>query len=140
MILEINDPGWDFTSMFVTGGIVLVILAVILFLHFRFRDTMSENDMFGMWTAAVLISAGIFGMGGLVVGNSVHATQVLETKTEGLEDLGFDQVSLYGDSFTASRDGAYFSGILLEGEKHNTWQVAEVLPPVPVEAPKDDKK
>lgn len=133
MILKINEPGWDFTSMFVTGGIVLVILAVILFLHFRFRDSMSENDMFAMWTVAVLVSAGIFGLGGVVTGNSVHAIQVTETKVAGLEDLGFSQVSLYGDTFTASRDGAYFSGILLDGEDHNTWQVAEVLPPVPVE-------
>ena len=140
MILEINDPGWDFTSMFIAGGVALLVLVFGVLLYLRVRDTMSENDTFAMGTTFVVVATTIFLMGGVVTGNSVHAAQVRETKVAGLEELGFDQVHLSGDTFTASRDGAYFSGILLEGEKSNTWQVAEVLPPVPVEAPKDDKK
>lgn len=140
MILEINDPGWDFTSMFIAGGIALVVLILGVILYLRTRDAMSENDTFAMGTAFALVAAAIFLMGGVVTGNSVHATQVRETKVAGLEELGFDQVDLSGDTFTASRDGAYFSGILLEGEESNTWQVAEVLPPVPVEPVEKDKK
>jgi hypothetical protein len=133
MILEIQDPGWDYTSFYVAGGVVLGVLAVGLVLHFRFRDIETESEMFTMWTAITLVCLIIFGLGGVAAGSSVYSSRVVETKVSGLEELGFDQVSLSGDYFTASRDGAYFSGVLLEGEEPDTWEVAEVLPPVPVE-------
>lgn len=132
MILEIQDPGWDFTSLFVTGGIAVVVLAIGLLTYLRLRDVMSESDTFGVWTLTVVIAAMALGAG-VLVGNSVYDRAIQDEKIAGLEELGFDQVYLYGDNFTASRDGAYFSGVLLEGEEPDTWEVAEVLPPVPVE-------
>lgn len=45
-------------------------------------------------------------------------------KTQALEEQGFENVDLDNDSFTASRDGDYFSGGLLR-VTGNTYQVVE---------------
>ena len=45
-------------------------------------------------------------------------------KAEALEGRGFENVELENDSFTASQDGEYFSGSLLEIAE-NTFQVVE---------------
>ena len=61
---------------------------------------------------------------GILVAPSVVTAEETAQKVEALQEQGFENVDMDGDSFTASREGDYFSGSLLEIAE-NTYQVVE---------------
>lgn len=137
MILEIKDPGWDFSGMFITGGVWLVGIVIMLIWTWKTRDetpnTYNENLFLLAWALTTVVGLAVFLLGGVLAGAKQYDVDVRAAKVEALAELGFDRADLSGNSFTANRDGAYFEGLLIPEKDNLTWSIAEVLTPIPVE-------
>ncbi|UDL16481.1 membrane protein [Microbacterium phage Zooman] len=137
MILEIQDPGFNFTGVFWTGGIWLAAIIVMLGFTWATRDkpysTYNENLFHLGWALTMVLGLVIFLLGGVFSGAKIYEIAVTSAKVEALEELGFEQADISGNSFTANRDGAYFQGILVPEKEDNTWSISEIVPPIPVE-------
>ena len=137
MILEIKDPGWNFSGMFITGGIWLVAVIIMLIWTWKTRDEMpntyNENLFHLAWALTTVVGLAVFLLGGVLAGAKQYDVDVRSAKIEALAELGFDRADISGNSFTANRDGAYFEGLLIPEKDDLTWSIAEVLAPIPVE-------
>lgn len=117
MIIEIAGgtyptAGWWF--IFIPVAIFVVGLVVNSFWDDGFA--VATVGIFAAFTYALLF--------GLAMAPDLMEREEAAQKTQALEEQGFENVNVDGDSFTASRDGDYFSGSLLDlGE--NTYQVVE---------------
>jgi len=132
MTILVTVPGWDWTPVFWTGGIVLILFvwAVLAAVGYTL-GWWSEWVPAISWVAALGVT--LFGMGGAVAvvhGNAT--TQYNNAVVAELEDAGFSNVDLAEDheSFVASENGEYFRGALITLEEKNgthLYQVAEVV-------------
>lgn len=118
MIIEIAGgtypaAGWWF--ILIPGAIfVLGIVSILIW------D--DEEFLVGqMGLALTAVYALVFGV---MVAPGVGLREEDTQKVEALQEQGFENVDLDGNSFTASQDGDYFSGSLLKIAE-NTYQVVE---------------
>lgn len=108
MIIEFADPGYNWWFLWwplIALGI-FIALAIVLTLVF-------EEGAYGPSTfliiGALFCAIAIPGL----AGNSDYSFRIQDAKESALTDLGFEHVKVSGDSFTASFEGAYFSGVLV---------------------------
>lgn len=134
MILQVQDPGWDFTSLFIVVPILAVVIAVTVIITVKKGDEMDENTLFGTWSGVAIAVLIVFCVGGIGTGSKVYNEKIEDAQASGLEELGFSDVEMISpETFTATREGAHFDGLLIKQDAHLSWQVAEVLPPVLLE-------
>lgn len=111
MTIEFADPGYNWA--FVWWAIGLFVLGVFLFfLPFLITDDPRKIAMWPMVGMILVITAP-----GLVLASSSgdYNVRVGFEKLDGLENLGFSDVEVSGDRFTAAtEDGQYFRGVLVD--------------------------
>ena len=121
-IIAIADPGYQSgpllfgLSLLVAGLIALVVGAV----------AEEGGKRWGGFLVGVGVLATIYGgISAPLMPWAAYEVAVRDAKVAALEEAGFTDMELEGDKFTASDDGAYFKGALVEvGDR--TWQVVEV--------------
>ena len=122
MIITFKDPGWDYTSLWITGSIlaVFVIVALILTVYRASRRGSTESLdewIFAMWMISVCwLLLGVFLVGTYMMGAEIYEDRVDTALTEALSEAGYEEISLGTGDFTASDDGKYFHGFLVELE------------------------
>lgn len=123
MIIEFADPGYNWWFLWwplIAIGIAIVISIII--------GAIWEEEAAPV--AGFLISSAFFAVliGPLAFGLLGYDSQVSDAKESALTDLGFEHVEVSGDSFTASFEGAYFSGTLvnLKPESGYRYEVFEL--------------
>lgn len=126
--ITVVDPGWDwaFTAAMSAPTVGALVLALIFFgIGKTIRGWRRKEAMLGwmqgfLWVA---LGTGVFlGLLGGGIGGQVRYTDSYEAAiTEELEAAGFDNITLdsedsksQADAFTASFDGDYFAGKLVE--------------------------
>ena len=123
-IITIADPGYPYDTLYLflaIGGAGIPVSALGFWLLGFDR---------GAWLGAIGATVGVGacivgGIGSMAQPPIDYGIRVEEAKAASLEEAGFTDVELSGDKFTASDDGAYFKGALVEvGDL--TWQVVEV--------------
>lgn len=128
MTIEIIPPVWDWTAGIVGLSIIVVLILVAIFLTIMGRNAWNwRDDSYAtLWGPAAMVIALISFVCGSTM-SSVNTEQINANRVSILEEAGFDQVSYVAESetFTASKDGAYFNGILVHIEG-NTYQILEV--------------
>ena len=127
MIIEIPPITVDWTWTWISGIIVMILLAWAIIAGIGTDEYWWDGWVFGL-SAAVLVIFGIVGFGifGLMQPNITVEQEVKNAKVAALEDAGFSRVDLFSDNFTASRDGEYFAGTLYELSP-STFQVNEIV-------------
>lgn len=119
MIIEFADPGYNWLPIWVGLAIVIVSISLMIALYPVLEDAVAPISMFPIMA---IVLAPIWGS--MVYGGAVSDA----TKAE-LIDLGFSDVQIDGDRFTAAtEDGQYFRGVLvdLEPESGYAYQVLEL--------------
>ena len=119
MIIEIAGgtypaAGW----WFILIPVAIIVVGVVVALFWNW-DVASAIIGFG--ASVTLMYALLFAF---VVAPDRMELKDAAQKTQALEEQGFENVDVDGDSFTASRDGDYFSGLLVKLAE-NTYQVVE---------------
>lgn len=121
MIIEIAGGGYPTAGWWFILIPVAIIVIGILCMVFWGRDADWSPGVIMAGVMLTIFYALIFGAAyGLSEERQVQEVQ----KEKALEQPGFENVDVDGNSFTASRDGDYFSGSLLE-IGGNTYQVVE---------------
>lgn len=137
MTIEFADPGVDWTALIVTGsGLVLLLLAAAVFgALYALRGFRSGA---GTVAQVLLVLAGFYAAFGVLLAGGLTTVSVYEDRvrwatTDALEAVGFSHIdyetsSGYGGTFTASREGDYFRGHLidLEPAEGHAFQVVEI--------------
>ena len=124
MIIEFADPGYNFGYMWWAIG--LGVLGIVLF-FLPFFYTQDERKI-AAWIR-VGLSISLVGSTLPVLGGSAYDSTVRDSTNIELIDLGFSDVQLSGDRFTAAtEDGQYFRGVLvdLRPESGYAYQVLEL--------------
>lgn len=119
MIIEFADPGYNWIPIWIGMAVVLLTIATMIMLYPVLEDAVAPISMFAI--PAIVISP-IFGF-------MVYDWAVRDTTKAELIDLGFSDVQIDGDRFTAAtEDGKYFRGVLvdLEPESGYAYQVLEL--------------
>lgn len=121
MTFEIVDPGFP-----VWAWLIPLILTVVVFPLLCWLDW--ALDLNGSLGGPAFAFLGVGGWAILcgIIGGGGYAEEVKSLKVAELEALGFEDVTLEVDKFTASQNGDYFSGALIEIDT-DTYQVAEVV-------------
>ena len=120
MIIEFADPGYDWGFFWWPLGVLVLAIGLAVFLASIDRDI--PAPVLGIPIAAMLMVPTLFGV-------SSYGTRVGFEKMEQIESLGFSNVELSGDRFTAAtEDGEYFRGVLvdLEPDEGYAYQVLEL--------------
>lgn len=120
MVFEIAEGvgnGYLWWWMALPAALILLAIAVT-------ADDFSDGDsVVGAWVLAIVSAIAVFG----IVSATIHTQESKQEdafKVEQLERLGFENVDYASGDFSASLDGAYFSGALVDlGD--NTFQVIE---------------
>lgn len=125
MIIEFVDPGYNFGFMWWAIG--LTVLGVILFfLPFFLSD---DEKKIAMWPLPGMLISVIAPSILFAWGASDYDVRVrFETISE-LHTLGYENITLSGDRFTAATsDGEYFQGVLVDmrPESGYAYQVLEI--------------
>lgn len=111
MTIEFADPGYNFGLMW--WGIGLTLLGIVLFwLPFFIFKTESE---IGAWPMSGFVLTFIAPVVFFSWAGGDYSDRVATEKSEQVISLGFDNVRLVGDRFTAAtEDGQYFEGVLVD--------------------------
>lgn len=114
-VIEFADPGYNWGWFF--GSIALVaVLAGLATLGI----TKARGDATGDWAQLAIgsILCGLlFGWLPAAVGGHTQYSQDVHTaKTVALKEIGYSHVDLGDDLFTASRDGRYVLGVLVDNQ------------------------
>lgn len=125
MTIEFADPGYNWA--FVWWAIGLFVLGVFLFfLPFFLTEDEKKIAMWPVFGLILFITApGIM----LPLSGNDYDERVIIEKIGALKELGFSDVEISGDRFTAAtEDGQYFRGVLvdLEPDEGYAYQVLEL--------------
>lgn len=114
----VTPAGLDFTPIFIVLGI-LAVFAFVFALGFAL-DVEWIGDVAILGVFGTLIVGGVFGAA-LTFGQ-IPRWDHIEQQVAGIESLGYDNVDLDGEFFTASdEDGKYVYGVLVDlGENEYT--------------------
>lgn len=119
MTIEFADPGYNF--LFVWVPLIILVLGIAAtIVVWRFIDDAA---------APIVIIPILIMIFGPVIGTGEYSGSVRFHSERNLEELGFSDVHLSGDRFTAAtEDGKYFSGVLvdLRPESGYAYQVLEL--------------
>ncbi|UVG35246.1 membrane protein [Microbacterium phage Cece] len=128
MTIEIIPPVWDWTAGIVGLAIIGVVILVAIFLTIMGRNAWNwRDDSYStLWGIVPVLFVFVSFVCGSTMSNVNTERRNVNTVSV-LEEAGFEQVSYDDESktFTASKDGAYFNGILVYIED-NTYQILEV--------------
>jgi hypothetical protein len=129
--ITITDPGWDwvFTAWIVAlpaAGLLVVItlLALSFILPGRSRRKALRGGASAIGFITLILGAFAFLLIAMI-GSDIYEDRIYALQTEALEDAGFEKVTLTYDRFTASMEGDYFSGVLVETDTL-TYQIVEI--------------
>ena len=121
-IITIADPGYQSGPLLF--GLSLLVVGLIAMVVGAVADGGGKR-WGGLLAGVGLVATICGGIGAPLMPWTAYEVAVREAKVASLEEAGFTDVELSGDKFTASDDGAYFKGALVEvGDL--TWQVVEV--------------
>ncbi len=137
MIITFKDPGWDYTTLWVTGSAlaVLVLIALILtgYRASRRGSTQALDEwIFAIWMIALAWGLlGVLAIGGGLIGTEVYEDRYEAALVDALSDAGYESIEVGVESteFTAStEDGKYFHAFLVPLEAPEgqvKYQIAE---------------
>lgn len=121
-IFSITDPGWDWqytAAMLLVPSIALTLLLITLAVRqsIRGRSRKKVLEYVANGLGVALLLSGMFG--GLMValeGDDRWDEKIKAQKLDALEDMGYTEIDIAYDKFTASDDGEYVKGALIELE------------------------
>lgn len=125
--ITVTDPGWDWASTFAfTAPTVASIVLALIFmvLAYALRGRRRKQVLFG-WMQGFFVAAGVTGLflglfGGGMYTQEKYFSAYNDQITIELSEKGYDNIKTEAgskspaSSFTASKDGAYFEGKLVE--------------------------
>lgn len=120
MIFEVVDPGFPAWGWWFAAGLIVVVTALVLLDVFVIRHG-------GL--AAVSVIGGVL-LCAVAVGSVAPADYDRQYDlqiAQGVESHGFENVDLTGRDFTASLDGEYYKGHVIEIET-DVFQIVQIVP------------
>lgn len=125
--ITVTDPGWDWSSTlgFLTPTAISLALALIfMVLGYTVRGRRRKVVLFG-WMQGFFVAVGVSGLFLGLFGGGMYTQEKYFDAYNGqitieLSEKGYDNIKLeeadksHADGFTASLDGAYFEGKLVE--------------------------
>lgn len=127
MNISVIDPGWDFMPLVITGSIAAFLLLIATLVSVLEYNDVFYDDTSWVWAVAIPLSIIVVLVGGVFFQAATYENRLNDRVIEALEDQGFKNVDMDSNQsgFTASLDGEYFDGVLIEvGDLE--WQIAEI--------------
>lgn len=122
MIIEIAGGGYPVHGWwFILIPAVVLVVGIVCAVKWDRSEGLYSPGLIAVGAFLLVTYALVFGPG---IAPEQERTEHDKQKTAALQEQGFGNVDLENDSFTASQDGEYFSGSLLEIAE-NTFQVVE---------------
>lgn len=120
MIFEVVDPGYPAWGWWFAAGLIAVVTAPILLdvIVFRHGGMAAVSVIGGIVLAVPVLGA---------VAPADYDRQYDLQIAQGVESHGFENVDLTGRDFTASLDGEYFKGHVIEIET-DVFQIVQIVP------------
>ena len=120
MVFEVVDPGYPVWGWWFAAGLIVVVTALVLLDVTVIRHGgLAAVSVIGGIVLAVLAP-------GAIAPADYDRQYTLQIE-QGVESHGFENVDLTGRDFTASLDGEYFKGLVIEIET-DVFQIVQVVP------------
>jgi len=122
MIIEFADPGYNFLFLWLSIGLPLLGVGLFLLPFF-----LTENEKLWPLPGLLVFVCSVTVLP--VLGGSDYTNRVHLEKTGQIEKMGFSNVELSGNRFTAAtEDGEYFRGALVDlgPDEGYAYQVVEL--------------
>lgn len=128
MIIEFADPGYNWGFLWWPVGVMIVCLAIFIWAGIVF-DWDEEDPTIGITGVLFILSVVVAVFVPILFGSTDYEFRVTNSQRTELQELGFSDVDVSGDRFTAAtEDGEYFRGVLvdLEPDEGYAYQVLEL--------------
>lgn len=128
MIIEFADPGYNWGFLWWPVGVMIVCLAIFIWAGIVF-DWDEGDPTIGITAVLFILSVVVAVFVPILFGSTDYEFRVTNSQRTELQELGFSDVDVSGDRFTAAtEDGEYFRGVLvdLKPESGYAYQVLEL--------------